>query len=71
MFLSRIMQNSWTGWTRDQNIDLYEEISFLSKICCFYQKRKLIVEKLWSLVDPVYQRSESESNDHIQQEFQI
>ena len=39
IFLSRIMQNSRTLWTRDQNIDLYEEILFLGKIYCFYKKR--------------------------------
>ena len=26
VLLSRIMQNSWNCWTRDQNIDSYEEI---------------------------------------------
>ena len=29
------------GWTGDQNIDSYEEILFLGKIYCFYQKRKI------------------------------
>ena len=53
VFLSRIMQNSWKGWTRDKTIDLYEEISFLGKICCFYQKQKSIFEKLWLLVHMV------------------
>ena len=40
VFLSRIMQNSEKEQTRDQNFDSYEEISFLGKICCFYQKQK-------------------------------
>ena len=31
VFLSRIMQNSEKGWTRHQNIDSYDEISFLGK----------------------------------------
>ena len=39
-FLSWIMQNTRKGRTRGQNIDSYKEISFLSKIYCFYQKRK-------------------------------
>ena len=35
-FLSWIMQNTRKGWTRDQNIDSYEEISFLGKIYSSY-----------------------------------
>ena len=31
------MQNTRKGWTRDQNTDSYEEISFLGKIYRFYQ----------------------------------
>ena len=45
VFLSRIMQNYGKGWTREQHIDSYEEISLLGKICCFYQKRKRTFEK--------------------------
>ena len=47
--MSQIMQNSWKWWTRDQNIVSYEEIEFLGKICCFYQKGKWIFEKFWFL----------------------
>ena len=34
------MQNSWKGWTRDKNIDSYEEISFLGKKMMFLSKTK-------------------------------
>ena len=58
------MQNSGKGWTRDQNIDSYEEISFLGKICCFYQKTKM---NFFKNSDFLYTWSKS----HIQQVFQI
>ena len=31
------MQNSLKGWTRDQNIDSYEEISFFGKNSEFFK----------------------------------
>ena len=40
LFFSQIMQNSWKGWTRDQNIDSYEEISFLGKTNAVFIKNK-------------------------------
>ena len=48
-FLSEIMQSTRKRWTRDQNIDSYEEISFFVKIYCFYQKLKWSFEKFWCL----------------------
>ena len=63
VFLSRNMQNSWKGWTRDQNIDSYEEISFLGKNAVFIKNKN----KFLNNSDFRY----TWSNDHIQQVFQI
>ena len=62
-FLSRIMQNSWKGWIRDQNIDSYEEIYFSVKNAVFIKKKN----EVWKNSDFWY----TWSNDHIQQVFQI
>ena len=40
------MQNTRKGWTKDQNIDSYEGISFLGKTYSFYLKRKWTFEKI-------------------------
>ena len=45
--------NTRKGLTRDQNIDSYEDISFLGKIYCFYQKGKRSFEKSWFLLHMV------------------
>ena len=63
MFLNRIMQNSGNGWTRDQNIDSYEEISFLGKCAVLIKNENEFLKNsdFWYTC----------SNDHIQQTFQI
>ena len=71
-----IMQNTRKGWTRDQNIDSYIEISFLGKIYCFYQKRKWSFEKFWFLLHIVEDKKEEiwpspMTKDHIQYVLQI
>ena len=63
VFLSRIMQNSWKGWTRDNNIDSYEKNHFWVKYAVFIKDKNEYLKKsgfgyTWS-------------NDHIQQVFQI
>ena len=42
-FLLELCKNSGKWWTRDQNIDSYEEISFLSKISCFVTLQFVII----------------------------
>ena len=61
--LSRIMQNSWKGWTWDQNIDSYEEISFLVKNTVFIKNENEFLKNsdFWY----------TWSYDHIQQVFKI
>ena len=63
VFLSRIMQNSGKGWTRDQNIDSYEEISFFVKYAVFIKNENGFLKNsdFWY----------TWSHDHIQQVFQI
>ena len=63
VFFSRSMQNSWKGWTRDQNIDSYDEISFLGKKAVLIKNENIILKNsdFWY----------TWSNDLIQQVFQI
>ena len=63
VILSRIMRNSWKGWTRDQNFDSYEEIHFWVKTAVFIKIKNQFLKNsdfwyAWSF-------------DHIQQVFQI
>ena len=52
-FLSWDMQNTRKGWTRDQNIDSYEEF-FVCKIYYFLSKAKINFGKNWFLLHMVY-----------------
>ena len=57
------MQNSGKGWTRVQNIDSYEEISFMGKYAVFIKNGNEFLKKsdFWY----------TWSNDHLEQVFQI
>ena len=63
VFSSRIMQSSWKGWTRDQNINSYEEIPFWVKYAVFIKNENEFLKK----ADFWY----TWSNYYIQQVFQI
>ena len=58
VFLSRIMQNPWKGWTRDQNIDSYEEIGGGLKYDVFIKNENEFLKNydVWYIW----------SNDHIE-----
>ena len=63
--LSWIMQNSWKWWTRDQNIDSYQEISFLGKYAVFIKNENEFLKNsdfcyTWSYayIQQVFQTSE-------------
>ena len=43
-FLSRIMQNTRKGWTRDQNIDSYEEILFWVKYTVYIKNENEVLK---------------------------
>ena len=75
-FLSWIMQSTRKGWTRDQNIDSYEEISFLGKIYCFYQKRKWSFKNsdccyVWSINHIQYVVKISERSNQYSRRYDI